>query len=259
MRALQAAVLFFLLLSGLTAAAAPPPAYPAINYFVAQKQSRPFQIEDNGSNQHGMITELLQQIATRLKLTINYHTLPFRRYRRALQDNKTPRWITYGAPHWAAPQSTRLGSESITTIRHSLLSSSRLPAPEVHSADDLCGSNLVLIDGFYYPQLETALNNGCIHAFRVRSHKAAFLFVDRNAPPSMFLEMTYRIRYNRAQEQWPAGSFILTDISAIIPPYDLHFAYSEDMPQTLIDHMNEELRRMKKNGELEAIIGRYQN
>lgn len=230
-----------------------------LNYFVAQKQSRPFQIEQGDDQHRGVVTDLLQEIATRLGLDIRFHVLPYKRYRQEMISGSTSHWITYGAPNWAPPQSGRLGKESIMTVSHSALSLASEPAPPLQRAEDLCHYNVVLMDGFYYVELDELLNNGCITAYRVRSHRAACLFVDRNDPPALFVEMTYRIRYTLMEEQWPAQHFRLTDISAIIPPYDIFFSYSADIPDALIRAIDAEIHAMKASGELQRILATYQH
>ncbi|MBT13990.1 MAG: hypothetical protein CMI02_18365 [Oceanospirillaceae bacterium] len=231
----------------------------ALNYYVARQQSRPFQIEDNGHNQRGLVTDLLKTIAARLQQPLQFHTLPFRRYLQTLKQQDTGYWITYGAPQWSEPQSLRLGKESIISISHSLLYSAHRPELQVRSASDLCGHNILTLDGFYYPALDGVLDSDCVKHYQVHTHKAAFLFVERDIPPALFIEMTYRIRYNLAQEKFSPAHFRLTDLSAVIPPYDLYFSYSADVPQQLIDGIDAELKQMKARGELQAIIDRYQN
>ncbi|EID4425010.1 ABC transporter substrate-binding protein [Vibrio vulnificus] len=93
-----------------------------VNYYVIANQARPFQIEQDGHDQQGIVTDIVRAIFSNSEHTLRFHTYPFNRMISILENGGEPNWITYGSPGWGKVQAENLSEEAIYTVKHTLVS-----------------------------------------------------------------------------------------------------------------------------------------
>lgn len=227
-----------------------------VNYYVIANQARPFQIEVEGQNQEGIVTDIVKAIFAHSEHTVKYHTYPFNRMISILDAGGEPNWLTYGSPNWGKAQSENLSEEAIYTVKHTLVSSSQKPF-SFQGIADLENKGLVLLMGFDYPQLTPYIKQGYLEEIRVKDYQAAFRVVSRIPGDIAFVEMTSRVTYNIKQLNLNPSHFSLQPFEQVIPDYDIYLAFSPNMNPKLQAFINLRLKEIKQSGELQAIVDKY--
>lgn len=121
-----------------------------VNYYVIADQARPFQIEQQGQQHAGIVTDIVNAIFANSDYKVNFHTYPFKRMISVLEAGGEENWLTYGSPDWGRVQSENLSKEPIYTVKHVLVSSSDAPF-KFNTMQDIKGRSIVLLLGFDYP------------------------------------------------------------------------------------------------------------
>lgn len=227
-----------------------------VNYYVIAEQARPFQIETNGQNHEGIITDIVQTIFANSEHTVKYHTYPFNRMISLLEAGGEPNWITYGSPTWGKVQAKNLSEVPIYTVKHTLVTSTLQPF-SFNDIEDIKGKGLVLLMGFDYPQLNPYLSQDYVEEIRVKNYQAAFRVVNRTPGDTAFVEMESRVNYNIKQLGLDPNLFLLQPFDAVIPNYNIYLAFSPEMEPAIQQFINQRLKEIKQSGELTSIIEKY--
>lgn len=149
-----------------------------LDYFVIQDQAEPLQIQQNGENHSGIVTEIVQAVLAGTDHQLTIRTYPFQRVVAEMLAASDGNWVGYGSPVWGNPQHLNLSAEPILEVGHSLLT--RTDATFTYATpDDLNGKIAVLLFGFNYPGLEEKIAAGQISEVRVKNYDAAFRVVNR--------------------------------------------------------------------------------
>ena len=229
-----------------------------LHYFVIAKQAKPFQIEENGENHRGIVTDILKEVfKNHSEYRIVYHTYPFNRMISTLESGNTQNWITYGSPGWGGVQAANLSKTPIYNVRHYLLSSKKEPF-NFKTIDDLKGKSVALLYGFDYPDLVPYIKSNLFNELRVKDYAAAFRIIQKRAGESAFVEMGLRINYHLNKEGKKPSNFKMQPLSSVIPDYSIYLALSPQIDSKLQQLIDKRLEEMAKKGELEAISMRYQ-
>jgi len=227
-----------------------------VHYYVIANQAQPFQIENNGSDHSGMVTDIVQAVFQDSQYELEYHTYPFNRMITLLESQQQDNWITYGSPSWGNIQSRNLSDIPIYNVKHALLSSQSKPF-EFESMDDLENKAVVLLLGFEYPNLDTYFQEGQIEELRVKDYTAAFRVLKRIPGDTVFVEMESRVKYNLAKQNLDPSAFQLQNFDSVIPSYPIHLAFDPQMDPALQSFINQRLVTLKANGQLDKIIQQY--
>ncbi len=67
-----------------------------VNYYVIAEQARPFQIEQQGEQHSGIVTDIVSAIFAESDYEVKYHTYPFKRMISVLEAGGEENWVTYG-------------------------------------------------------------------------------------------------------------------------------------------------------------------
>ncbi len=227
-----------------------------VNYLVIQDQARPFQIEEQGENHRGVITEVVQEIFKDSPHQLKIHTFPIQRMLSSIRAKEIDNWLNYGTPSWGSPQRDNLSTTSVFTVNHVLLMKQETSFT-VAQVEDLFGKSVVLLSVFAYPGLDDYLDQKKVQEVRVKDYGAAFRFLDKSLPSIGFVEMELRIRYNLQQESRNLSHYRLADLSFVIPNYDIFLSIDSTMPASLQRFINERLIQLKASGIVDQILKKY--
>ncbi|OEF48263.1 amino acid ABC transporter [Enterovibrio norvegicus] len=228
-----------------------------LDYYVVQDQAEPFQIQDKGTNHHGIITDILYKALEGSKYTLDIHTYPFNRMMAEMSSNQHRNWVTYGSPLWGDMQSANLSIQPIFDVEHSILSSTNSTFT-YKNPEDLDGKVAVLLLGFNYPGLDGEIESGALSEVRVKNHQSAFRVVNRLKDIGGFVEMDLRLQYHLKRLGFTNKDYKLESISNVIPNYGIHIAFSPGIDHEIKEFIDNRLEEMVKKNEIEVIIAKYQ-
>ncbi|USD42369.1 ABC transporter substrate-binding protein [Vibrio sp. SCSIO 43135] len=227
-----------------------------INYYVISQQAQPFQIEEQGSNHSGIVTDIVKAVFDGSDYELAYHTYPFNRMITVLEAGGEENWVTYGSPNWGSVQAENLSDKPIYTVRHTLVTSTKSPF-NFADMSSLNGKGVVLLHGFDYPELIPYIEKGDVAEIRVKNYQSAFRVIQRTAGEAAFVEMSSRVSYNLDKLQLDRDLYRMEPFSLVIPDYYIHLAFSKQMKPEIQDFINDRLEEMRTSGELDDIIGNY--
>lgn len=225
-----------------------------VNYIVTRDQSRPFQIENNGKNHRGIITDIVYEIFRGSNYKVVTHTYPVKRTSQTLETRKHPNWIMYGSPVWPPVYSENI-TAPLFQIKHSLLTqkSTHFTIPDVET---LFGKTLVILFGFDYPGIDKYIKNKKINSYAVKDYLTAFRSVDAGRGLG-FVEMKMRIKYNLKILKKNPNNYNFVDFSHVIPPYNIHIALDKQMPSNTQDFVRKRVLELKHNGFVKQTLHKY--
>ena len=227
-----------------------------VNYYVIADQARPFQIEQQGEQHSGIVTDIVSAIFAESDYEVKYHTYPFKRMISVLEAGGEENWVTYGSPKWGKVQSENLSEQPIYTVKHVLVSSSKAPF-KFSDMQHIQGRSIVLLLGFDYPNLSPFFENGTVNEMRVKDYEAAYRVLQRTPGDTAFVEMESRVVYNIHHLGLPMGDFQIQSFSAVIPDYAIYLAFSPKMNPKVQSFINKRLAELKSSGKLDDIIKKY--
>lgn len=209
----------------------------------------PYLIGDQ-SQPSGIMWDVVSEVAQRLGYRVIAEQIPRKRVDQMLLDgyiDATPR-----AQEWADDPEKFLFTDAIVDIEEVFF----VPAQSsfyYESPDDLISKTIVTHLGYRYPLLEPYFEEGRIRRFDVARDKDMFTFV------------LHGDRFDAAVADRLVGKWILRneglrqhfDISSEgIRNYGFRLMLRKDW-QPFASQFNEELAKMKANGELDAILANY--
>ena len=224
-----------------------------INYYVIAEQARPFQIEQQGEQHSGIVTDIINAIFAKSDYQLKYHTYPFKRMISVLEGGGEENWVTYGSPKWGKVQSENLSKQPIYTVKHVLVSSSKVP----FRFSNIQGRSIVLLLGFDYPNLSALFENGSLKEMRVKDYAAAYRVLQRTPDDTAFVEMESRVVYNINRLGLSMEDFLIQSFSSVIPDYAIYLAFSPEMHPRVQSFINNQLEQLKSSGQIDEIIRKY--
>ena len=223
-----------------------------VNYFVIGSTAAPFQIEENGKNHRGIITDIMNEVFQGLeKYNLVTHTLPFKRYIKELKRQQS--WITYGSDSWTGPQSWNISQEGLFEVNHVFLTKKKHKFSKV---SDLFNKRIVLITGFEYPELDQYIKSGRIKTIRVANHEAAISAIQKDRGLA-FPEMEIRVKYHLKSMGLNFDRFAFSTIKDVLKTYKINLAFSRNFNHKLQLKIEKGLKSMKKSGKIKEIIRKY--
>lgn len=223
-----------------------------VDYISISKSAEPFQIYKD-DRYSGIITDVMEKILEHNTI-IKYHNLPFVRMQQYMIRKKFKNWINYGSKHWVtSPQSWRLSGEPIFIAKNVLIT---LNDFSYNNQEDLYGKTVILIRGFIYPGLADLIKEGKVKDIRFENYEAGIRGV-MGKRGTGFVGMKQRVLYTLKQMGLKKEAFTLQDISELIPQYGIHFSFSREFPDELLNSMNKELKKLKSNGFVDQVIKKY--
>lgn len=238
----------------------------SVTYMVLQGTARPLQIEEpNDPLKGGLITEVIVEMFKDAPYKLEILHAPWNRLDRELQAGLS-NWIVYGSHVYEDGKRLEAGSlpksktleEAITSIRSTLVSP-KSSGFVFNELEDLFGKPLILIFTFDYPGLDEYLQSkvgGPILDQRAQNPEQALQMLVRGRGVG-FVEEEIRVRYNMKDFGYDAEDFNFYDFSSVWGSFDLTFQFDENMPEEVVDFMNQRLREMKESGVLDAIVNQY--
>lgn len=198
----------------------------------------------------GIMWDVVSKVADRLGYEVVAEQIPRKRVDQMLLEDYidgTPR-----AREWTDNPDQFVFTDPIVNIEEVFF----VPAKSdfsYESPEDLLSKTIVTHLGYRYPPLETYFEEGKIHRFDVARDRDMFTFVlhgDRfDAAIADRLVGKWILRNEGLQTQ-----FHITDKGVTTYPFRLMLR--KDW-QSFANRFNDELARMKKNGELDAILSHY--
>ncbi|KXF82472.1 amino acid ABC transporter [Enterovibrio coralii] len=227
-----------------------------LDYYVVQNQSEPLQIQDAGENHRGIVTDIVNKALKGSKYELAIHTYPFNRMIAELAKHQQENWITYGSPLWGDMQAANLSEYPILEVEHSILSGAQ-SSFDYKNTDDLQDKVAILLFGFDYPGLDKKIKSGDVSEIRVKNYDSAFRVVDRLKGTAGFVEMDLRLQYHLKRLGFTQEDYKLQKISNMIPSYQIHLAYSPGMDPEIKAYIDQRIKEMKDNNELQEIVANY--
>ncbi|KLN63458.1 substrate-binding periplasmic protein [Vibrio sp. VPAP30] len=227
-----------------------------VNYYVIANQAQPFQIERNGEQHSGIVSDIVAEIFTDSRYDLVYHTYPFNRMISILEAGGTENWITYGSPKWGKVQSENLSDLPIYTVRHAIVTSQITPFI-YQDISSLGSKGMVLLLGFDYPELMPYIKQGKMEEIRVKDYQAAFSILKRLPEDTVFVEMESRVKYHLGRLGLPRYEYRIDGFSDVIPDYPIHLAFSSSIDPAIQKFINRRLAEIAEDGTLEEIVNRY--
>ncbi|WP_407334315.1 amino acid ABC transporter [Enterovibrio sp. 27052020O] len=227
-----------------------------LDYYVVQDQAEPLQIQDNGKQHRGIVTDILYKALEGTTHELRIHTYPFNRMIVEMTQNQDTNWVSYGSPLWGDMQAANLSSQPLFEVEHSIVSNAKNVLP-YHSPNDLDGKIAVLLFGFNYPGLDTKIDKGEVSEVRVKNHAAAFRVVDRLKDTGFFVEMDIRIKYHLKRLGFTNKDYTLQTMNNLIPNYNIHLAYAPGIDPAISNFLDMRLKQMAQNNEIKPIIDSY--
>ncbi len=225
-----------------------------VNYMVMEAQGRPFQIEENGQNQRGIITDLVYEIFREGPHQLVTHTFPYLRMRMHMQSGEYPNWLRYGSPVWG-PLNENLSELPVVQAQNILLVR-RDSGIRFRSIEDLFGHQLILMRGFSYRELDPYLKASQIADLRVTSFAKAYEALDRGRGVGVS-DIKIRMRYNAAWLGLNAEDYQVVDFSSIIPNYDIYLNMDPEMDPEVQVFINRRLKELKADGFIDRLVAEY--
>lgn len=223
-----------------------------LNYFVIKDTAAPFQISQSKSNKGGIISDFLEEVLSD-QYVLKHRVLPFNRMVREMKSGHLKNWINYGAPTWRTPQVWNMTKEPLLKVTHNILTKKGFSYKGINTLFD---KRIVTIVGFNYPGLDKYINMGMIQTIEVKSHRSAIKAI-QNGRAVAFPEMRYRIQYHLNNLKLNQDEFSLIDFSDTIKDYDLYISFSKKFPPEIQKHINDSIKKYKKDGRLQKIIETY--
>jgi len=221
--------------------------------FVPDTDWPPYLISDPQYPGAGVLVDVLKAVAEPLGYTIETKRLPNKRGWMLL--NKRNVDVHAKALEWVKNPDEYLWTDSFMmnedVMLYSAASKLKYTKPE-----DMYGKTIVCIDGFFYPVLEEHFGPGKINKVCVSSPYAMLELVDLGRADAALV--------NRGGTQWlfrnrlelKPERFRMDDTAFDSAGYRYLFANDESW-QPFIGKFNRELKAMKKDGRLKAILDQY--
>jgi polar amino acid transport system substrate-binding protein len=234
--------------------------FPQLTYFVIEGQAAPLQIEQNGSQHRGIVSDLVFLLTDSLGISVNVVSLPFKRMVSEMKKPEARNWLAYGSPAWqsnskVSVQSDCLFSDPILEVTHSLVT--RVDDEfTLDSVQDLFGQRLITLHGFDYPGLASYFEQGSIQRLNVKSLNSAFKAVAARRGLG-FVGMDIRVAYNFSASSIPRSNYRIQDLSFLIPSYPVHLSVDCRMDRALQQSLNEGYRSLIDSGSVERVLNQY--
>ncbi|MDE1461567.1 substrate-binding periplasmic protein [Spartinivicinus poritis] len=228
-----------------------------VNYVVIKSQAQPFQIENDGKQHSGIVTDIVKEVFKNSEYQLTTRTFPFKRMISIMEEKKYKNWVTFGSPAWPGIQNENLSAVPIYSVKNIMLI--KKPGFNYTSTSDLFGKTVILMDGFDYPGLEELIKQGKVKEIRVKDHSSAFKILDRPVMTKFtgFIELKVRVLYNLRKTMRNTDDYQMVDVSSIANNYDIHLAYSNQIDKNIQLFINDRLKTIKNNGRLSDIVSKY--
>lgn len=236
-----------------------------ITYLVISNQAEPFQIVNHDASQadsehKGIISDIIYASLKESEVELTTLAYPFKRYILMMAPQKTPKWISYGSPAWQTvhgeeAQNKRLSKNTLFDVSHVLVMKND-SAFTVNRIDDLLGKTIITLKGFSYPGLDRYIKAGLVFKVEVNSHESALKAVETGRGIG-FVAMKCRALYTISDTELSRDEFTLVDFAKVIAPYPIHLSFSDAVPEQLIEHVDQQILKLKQSHQIEKIIHSY--
>lgn len=237
-----------------------------VEYFVIERQARPYQIEHNGRDHSGVITEVVYKLFEKTDYQLRTWTYPFRRMIYLMKQNRCPtnvikrdcsNWVNYGAYSWNNEQSINLTYMPVFNVQNVLVSY-KLPDFKYNTLYSLQGKTLVLLTGFDYPGLISYAKDGNMDIVYTNSFHSAYGILKRLDGRGLFSDFKLRAIYNlKTAGLINNPDYRIHDIGKLLPNYGIHIAMSPKIDAKLKGFINSCLRQLHDIGFVESVLQKY--
>jgi polar amino acid transport system substrate-binding protein len=222
---------------------------PVLRFNVSPNGYPPYLIvkQDRAS---GIMWDVMERIASRLGYRLVAERIPRKRVDQMLLDgfiDATPR-----AREWTAEPDKFLFTDPVVHIEEVFFVPSQSPL-EYQQPEDLFSRTVVTHLGYLYPPLEPYFQSGKIQRFDVARDRDMFTYLvygnQFDAAIADRLVGKWILRQEGMQDQFRSSQHSLSH-------YGFRIMLRQDW-QAFADAFNQELARMRENGELDAILANY--
>ena len=235
---------------------------PALSYLVLTETVPPLMIATGDDPMAGgIVTEVLIEVLQGTGYRVDPVVAPWQRMSEEMAERDN--WIMYGmASQCEQARGCARSTEHIVDFRHAVVTLADSTVA-IQRPEDLFGLNLLLVENYHYPGLDQYLTNpvrgdgsGAIREVRAHTPEGAIKML-RHRRGDAYIDWYLRILYNLDDAGLQPDEVLLADASHIVPQQNIHFFFSNRLPQNVRNHFDKRLAEMRRNGTLARIVERY--
>ncbi|WP_168203129.1 substrate-binding periplasmic protein [Marinobacter fonticola] len=229
-----------------------------VTYLIVEDKAHPFQIVQGSESRGGIISDMVDAIFAGDEYTVDHQVYPINRLRQVVAKEQVNFWVAYEAVHWHTFGNQGLMvEEPLFNTRHVLLTCREDIPDRITRLEQLRGLNLVMLRGFDYQALDSAIEGGLIAEVPIDRYEAGIQLVAMGRTDG-FVEMESRLKYHvRTSGVGNTDCLRWIDFSAIIPNFPLYISVDIDWPPAFRDFIAQRIRTLRASGELERIMDHY--
>lgn len=229
---------------------------PNLNYLVVNGISAPFQIASENASNGGIITEIVEALASRAGYTLTTTIGSVERIDTIIKYGQQQPWIAYTAKVWPyLKEHFNYLEVPLFEVQHSLLTCD----PQMQTIDGtttLLGKHFAILKGFDYPEIMRLASQGELEITTVRNYQQGFDLVQYQRVNG-FVEMDIRAKYNLGKYNRQDPCLHFADLGRVIPPYHIYLAVSRDVSRAQTLKLETELEALIKEGFVADVIERH--
>jgi len=203
---------------------------------------------------YGIVTDAYLEIAKSMGVETKLSIAPIKRLRVQAKMGELDAFPA--APEWESKSISQMFTDGIIKVSDNLIRRTNNKIP-LNRPEDLSGLNLVLMEGYIYPSLETMIKNKFFHSVRAKHFASLLKMIEHARVDAGVLDKNVA--------QWIIRKNNLTfknEIHFVEPGFDevayrIIFFSRQDRWKTFIKRFNAELKRFKKSQRWQQILNRY--
>lgn len=231
-------------------------ALETVNYLIVSEVAKPFQIEANDVSNHGVVTDIVEEIFSGSDFKLTHMVFPITRLHHEVAKKMVTNWVSYDAKAW---QSFGAHGELIDIplfeVTHALLTcDERINLIEGDS--DLTRLKIATLADFQYLRLDALAKEGKVLLVPVNGYESGIL-MSQHKRVHGFVEMEIRLNYNVAELGLESDCLRYVDFGKIIPPYSIYLTVDREMSDNTKQFIRQRLMQMKQSGVLDRIYSHW--
>ncbi|OIQ52073.1 Bacterial extracellular solute-binding protein, family 3 [Pseudodesulfovibrio hydrargyri] len=208
----------------------------------------------DGEPATGIMPDVLRAVANRLDLKVAEVYYPDKRAMLYLADGSLDSWPK--SEKWVDDPQRYLWTDPVVVSTDVVVYRKQSPIP-FQSPEDLIGRNICVVLGYSYPTLEPLFDQGLIRPWKAPSTKLMLKMLGRGHVDGAVCNRFVAQWILREDEGLNPEDFAFAETAVDSAPYRFAFTRAGNW-EGFIERFNRELKAMREDGRLEAILKRYQ-
>ena len=208
----------------------------------------------DGEPATGIMPDVLRAVAGRLGVNVAEAYYPDKRGMLYLTDGSLDAWPK--SEKWVDDPDQYLWTDPVVMSTDVVVYRKKSPIP-FHSPSDLIGRNICVVLGYSYPTLEPLFDRGRITPWKAPSSKHMLRMLGRGHVDGAICNRFVAQWILREDEGLNPEDFAFAETAVDSAPYRFAFTRSGNWGG-FVERFNRELRAMREDGRLRAILMRYE-